>query len=197
MDESKANTPISAYIESLSKAGAGVVAYLREGSSAPGETFETKVKGLMLPDEVKWLWRTFDGMNSEDTTLDQLWLEGCFYFFSEAEALDDFMITQRLWEEDEAFKDYWPQGFFPIATPGDGSRMLVDCSPQSETFGAVFELLHGVGVSALAPSLFDYFTLARKWLEENAIWIDEDGNVDRDFDRSDDIQQQMFPDAMY
>lgn len=185
---------IADHLNALRELGARPTTFLNAGAVKPGVTTAERYPELSLPADVLELWRQFDGVKHIDgTTLEQLWLDGSFYFLSEAEAANDYAVCFDLWEFDETFEDYWPKGFYPIATPGDGSRLLINCNLNAPTFGAVYELFHGDGVSKSANSLSDYFLTASAWLAEGATWLDERKCVDRDFEKSSIIARRLNP----
>lgn len=167
---------------------------LNSGAVAPGAIVSARHPEISVPADMLELWRVFDGMTHvEGVTLDDLWLEGAFYFFSEQEALDDYAVCFPLWESETTFREYWPMGFFPVATPGDGSRLLVNCIPGSPTHGAVYELFHGVGVSKSSVSIAQYFLTAAAWLAEGATWLDRQKRIDRNFENSTAIAARLNP----
>ena len=53
--------------------------------------------------------------------------------------------------------DYWVDGFLPILDDGAGSVVAVNCIASSPTFGAVYEMTHGVGLNRIASSLAEFF----------------------------------------
>ncbi|WP_374583349.1 SMI1/KNR4 family protein [Pseudoduganella sp.] len=65
--------------------------------------------------------------------------------------------------EDAAFcggsenPDYWPYGFLPIMQDGCGSYLVVNCISSSPSYGAVYDMCHGVGCNRLANSLQEFF----------------------------------------
>lgn len=185
---------IAAYLDDLRRLGAEPVRFLNPGAADAGQRFRQRYPELDPPDDLFAMWRTFDGLSYEQpTTCDQVWLEGAFYILSEAEALDDYAASIPLWESDETFADYWPRGFFPFAKPGDGSRLLVNCLRRSPTYGAVYELFHGVGISKSSRSITDYFATASAWLAEGVTWLDERKYVSRDLEKSRLIAARLNP----
>ncbi|MEQ1709318.1 MAG: SMI1/KNR4 family protein [Terricaulis sp.] len=185
---------IANYVGSLKRLGARAAEFLRQGSPSPGEKVRLAFPDLEPPPDLLALWRVFDGTEHvEGTTLEQMWLEGAFYFFSEEEAIDDYAAALPLWANDEGFAEYWPPKFFPIAKPGDGSRLLVNCIRDSPTKGAVYELFHGVGICKASSSVARYFETASGWLDAGAIWLDDARCLDRDFTVASAIAARLNP----
>lgn len=187
---------VEKYLDDLKRRGAEAVRFLNNGSQHAGEKLALAHPELSVPPDLLTMWRVFDGLSyDQPSKCDQVWLEGAFYVLSEQEAVDDYAACLSLWADDPEFKDYWPNGFFPFAKPGDGSRLLVNCVPESSTHGAVYELFHGVGVSKSANSISDYFVTALAWLKEGATRLDDRSYVERDFEASRLIAARLNPDC--
>lgn len=148
---------------------------------------------LDIPQSLLDFWAIADGTNTNlKSTYDQIWLDGVFYYFSHTQAYEDYLLCLDLWENDENFEAYWPKKFLPIATPGDGSRLLVNCRSQSPTRGHIYELFHGIGLSKHASSLSQYFKTKSAVFEANHLFV-KDGIVELDFDLADKLSKSMNP----
>lgn len=186
---------IDAYVAELRKKGAKSASLLRPGMPDALAKLKKQLPALSPPAGLGELWKTFDGADGDNELLDDLWLDGTFYFFSLKEAVEDYRICDDIRANDPDFEDYWPTGYLPIATPGDGSRLLVDCVAGSETHGSVFELFHGIGIARSAASIENYFRTARAWLDEGVMTVTADGKLDIDHERASDIAQRLNPDC--
>lgn len=186
---------IDAYIAELRQKGAKSASLLLPGMPGALATLKKELPKLSPPTDLGELWKAFDGAAGENELLDDLWLDGTFYFFSVAEAVEDYRICDDLRASDSDFEEYWPTGYLPIATPGDGSRLLVDCVAGSKTHGSVFELFHGIGIARSAASIEAYFKTARAWLDKGVMTVTADGKLDIDHERASEIARQMNPDC--
>ncbi|MEJ8562341.1 SMI1/KNR4 family protein [Yoonia sp. GPGPB17] len=149
---------------------------------------------VSLPDDLIASWSLFNGMTvPPETPLEQTWLDGQFLYLSFDSAGEDYRLAKELWDEDPLFDAYWPNGFVPIGTPGDGSRLLVNCRDGSPTYGAVYELMHAVGVARLSNSLSRYCETLNQALDEGAITVSEHGLVKMEFQKFARIGAQMNP----
>lgn len=149
---------------------------------------------VALPKELRQLWSRFNGMTvPESTLLEFTWLDGIFCYLSVADAAIEYQTALELWDQDQDFEAYWPRAFVPIGTPGDGSRLLVNCLDGSPTYGSVYELFHGLGVSRISASLSRYFETLNACLKEGAISFTGEGEVSLDFDAFALIGKQYNP----
>lgn len=182
-----------AYVDALRRLNARAVTFLKPGNANAGQAVRAAYPDLALPADVEALWRAFNGVTpSGDTPLGDIWLDGMFHFLSEAEAIDDYREALAL-QGEEGFSEYWPRGFFPVATPGEGSRLLVNCIADSPTRGAVYELTHGVGVCRVATSLTRQFEITLVCLERGAIQVTLSGQIEPDFSRVREIARELDP----
>ena len=189
-------TAVASYLDAIRASGAKVAGWLRPGTPDALSLLNAHIPELAPPGELAQLWACFDGIEGpESATLGELWLDGAFRFFSVAEAISDYHVCYELWAADPSFEDYWPKGFLPLATPGDGSRLLVNCLADSPTYGSVYELLHGSGVSRSAASVGRYFETASAWLSGGALKVNEAGQLDIDFAAAGEIARTMNPDC--
>lgn len=186
---------IDAYIAELKKRGAKSASLLRPGAPNALAKLKKELPKLSPPAALGELWATFDGSAGENELLDDLWLDGTFFFLSVEEAIEDYRICEDIRAGDPDFEDYWPTGYLPIGTPGDGSRLLVDCAAGSATHGSVFELFHGIGVARSAASIEDYFKTARAWLDAGVLKVMPDKKLDIDHERASEIARGMNPDC--
>jgi len=183
----------TAYVDALRQRNARSVTFLRPGSPYAGAGVREAFPDLTLPHDVFTLWASFDGVApTGETPLGDIWLDGVFYFHSEEEAVADYRIALSMQNEAD-FASYWPAGFFPVATPGDGSRLLVNGIAGSPTQGAVYELIHGDGLYRRASSLARYFETALAWLERGATRVTFNGQVEPDFARAKTIARELNP----
>lgn len=188
------SAPIAAYLDELKRRGAAPLRVLRPGAPDAGRRMAAAFPELSAPADLLALWRLFDGLSyHQPSTSEQAWLEGAFYTLSEAQAVTDYEVCSPLWRDDPKFEEYWPKGLFPFATPGDGSRLLVNCIAASPTHGAVYELFHGIGVSKCAPSISQYFATASAWLEQGGVHLDARACVVRDFEKASNIAARLNP----
>lgn len=182
-----------AYVDALRRLNARAVTFLKPGNANAGQGVRAAYPTLALPADVEAVWRAFNGIGpTGETPLGDIWLDGMFYLLSEAEAIDDYREALAL-QGEQGFSDYWPLGFFPVATPGDGSRLLVNCIAGSPTHGAVYELTHGVGVCRVATSLARQFEITLVCLERGAIQVTPGGQVEPDFARVSEIARELDP----
>ncbi len=185
-------TAFAVYLEKLGTAGATAVDWLN-----PGTTDVSAVEDLghvTLPDDLRHLWERFDGMNVPDGTLmDQGLLDGQYCYLGVAEAGRDYQVTLSLYRQEPEFETYWPKGFLPIGTPGDGSRLLINCRAGSPTFGAVYDLMHGVGVARLSNSLIRYFETLVACVDQGVIKVSRTGSVELDFSGFREVGKRMNP----
>ena len=162
------------YLTNLREQKAGVVDHLQAGATATDLEVLDRLSNCEIPEAVKSMWHVFNGTSRpEGVTSGELWLDGNFIFFSVGEAVQDYGLSQKLWEEDPDFENYLPKGFLPIATPGEGSRLLVNCRPSSPTHGGIYELLHGHGIVKHSASLSDYFKTLLAALKQGGLVIKE------------------------
>lgn len=114
---------------------------------------------LVLPKDLQDFWSVVKGVENEtNTTVEKTWLDGTFTYFSAEESLIDYNVWQDVCEQNLEMKDwYMPSGFLPIGSPGEGSRILVNCRKSSPTHGHVYELFHGIGLTKLSENLSQYF----------------------------------------
>lgn len=56
---------------------------------------------------------------------------------------------------------YWPFGFVPILFNYGADYVVVNCVRQSPTYGAVYDLTEGIGVSLLAHDLSHFITCSK------------------------------------
>jgi hypothetical protein len=186
---------VVAYLDAIREGGAKVSGWLRPGTPDALSLLNEHLPELAPPGELAALWACFDGIEApEDALLGDLWLDGAFRFYSVGQAINDYQACDDLWATDPGFEYYWPRGFLPIATPGDGSRLLVDCIKDSPTHGNVFELLHGSGMTRSSASVGRYFETVAAWLAGNALKI-EDGQLIIDFAAAGEIARGMNPDC--
>lgn len=180
------------FLDHVRREGAKAVTWLNESSQ--GQAGFDQFPEIQLHQDLSELWQLFDGMTVPTGTLLQFgWLDGQFGYLSIAEAVEDYRISTDLWETDPDFKDYWPPAFVPLGTPGDGSRLLVNCAPESPTYGAVYELLHGVGLSRLSKNLTSYFATLNAGLSVGAIHVTPDGVIDVDLEAFNVVGASMNP----
>ena len=180
---------LKTYLNSLKAENAVVLEFLNSGVVIDTNAFSEF--DLTLPRDLLKFWSVANGTDkTKPFTLDQIWLDGVFHFFSADNAIEDYKMCFDLWQEEEGFDDYWPRGFFPIGSPGDGSRLLINCLVQSPTFGQVYELFHGVGVSKHAVSLKQYFETRLAQLEGGVVFI-KDRIVEMNFDTADNVAAKM------
>ncbi|MDJ0614997.1 MAG: SMI1/KNR4 family protein, partial [Rhizobiaceae bacterium] len=171
---------------------AQVLSWVRPGTN-DFSAFDA-VDTVSLPEELRQLWSSFNGMSvPEGTLLQYTWLDGTFSYLGVEEAARDFDSSTELWEQDQDFEDYWPKAFVPIGTPGDGSRLLVNCLAGSPTYGSVYELFHGIGVSRMSASLSQYFMTLNACKANGAVTVTDDGKVSIDFDAFQKIGRRMNP----
>jgi hypothetical protein len=186
---------VAAYLDAIREGGAKVSAWLRPGTPDALSLLNEHLPELAPPGELAALWACFDGIDApEDALVNDAWLDGAFRFYSVGQAINDYRVCYDLWAADPAFEDYWPKGFLPIATPGDGSRLLVDCIKDSPTHGNVFELLHGSGVTRSSASVGRYFETVGAWLAGGALKVN-DGQLFIDFAAASEIARGMNPDC--
>ena len=119
-------------------------------------------------------------------------------FLGEEEAVDDYMMATRLQNRmNPNFAQYWPKGFVPVASPGDGSRLLVNCVQGfANAFGA--RLLPGPrGGSSLVwrASMGQYFETMLDWLDTGAISVDREGVVRLNMAAAARVASTMNPDC--
>lgn len=182
-----------AYIAALRSLNAKCVGYLRPGNLGAGTATHAAFPDLAIPDDVVEIWRAFDGVAPPgDALLGDVWLDGVYYFFSEEEAIEEYRVALSLQQQD-GFPDYWPLGFFPIASPGDGSRLVVNCIIGSPTYGHVYELLHSDGLRRYASSVPQYFETVLSWLDEGALKVNFNRQVDPDLERARLIARDLNP----
>ena len=183
---------IREYLDAISTQNARAPSWVRPGTDDIS-AFDA-VDVVSLPEELRQLWSSFNGMSVPEGTLLQFtWLDGTYEYFSVEEAAQDFEVSVDLWAKDQDFKKYWPIGFVPLGTPGDGSRLLVNCLASSPTYGSVYDLLHGVGVSRISGSLSQYFKTLNACLASSALTVADDGEVSVDIDAYRKIGRQMNP----
>lgn len=184
---------VIAYMRALREVKAQCVACLRDGNPNAGAEARAAFPDLTFPEDIIALWRTFDGVAPpRNAQLGDVWFDGMFYLTSEAEAVEDYRVALSA-QEQAGFGDYWPVGFFPIGTPGDGSRLLVNCIPGSPTHGALYELIEAEGLVRYASSLTRYFETLLACLDEGALRVNFHGQVDPDFERMREIAHEMNP----
>ena len=180
------------YINLLKNEGATVLGFLNPSTQSV-DLSKFNALDLVVPQSLLDFWAIADGTNTDKkSTCDRIWLDGVFYYYSNTQAYEDYLRCLGLWENDETFESYWPKGFLPIATPGDGSRLLVNCRSQSPTRGHIYELFHGVGLSKHASSLSQYFKTKIAVFEANHLFV-KDGIVELDFDLADILSKHMNP----
>lgn len=180
------------FVEAITSQKAQAVNWIRTGTKDLSSFASFDM--VTLPAELCELWSMIDGMSVPDDTLMQYtWLDGTFCYFCVEEAAHDYEVSLGLWEQDQYLKDYWPQAFVPIGTPGDGSRLLVNCLASSPTYGSVYELFHGEGISRISESLSQYFKTLNACLANGALTVTHDGEVAVDFDAFYNIGRQMNP----
>ncbi|MBT8494472.1 MAG: SMI1/KNR4 family protein [Deltaproteobacteria bacterium] len=187
---------LEAYLAALKDQGAVVAGLVNDGASDEEVAKLEQVPGCTFPADVVAMFRVMNGLaRTEDTTYDQLWVDGTFAWFSIDEAIADYQTTEELRANDkpEGFDVYWPTGFFPIGTPGDGSRLLVNCRNGSPTYGAVYELFHGDGLSRHANSLTAYVQTVATALAQRVITVDDDGCLEPDEDAYNRTGRQLNP----
>lgn len=185
--------PFLTYVDALRRQNAKAVTFLQPGNPSAGAAIAAEFPDLDVPEDVIALWRAFNGVApTGETPLGDVWLDGVFYFYAEAEAIEDYRGALTLQDQEE-FRDYWPAGFFPVGSPGDGSRLLVNCIPGSPTHGSVYELIHGDGLYRRADTLSRYFETALVWLERGATRVTFNGQVEPDFARAKTIARELNP----
>lgn len=172
---------LNTYLDNIIGSGATLTEWLNQGS-ADFTAFDANQDITLHPD-LKALWQRFNGMTLPDgSLLQQTWLDGQFSYFSINAAAADYQASLPLWEDDPHFEEYWPKGFVPLGTPGDGSRLLVNCRANSPTYGAVYDLIHGIGVSRMSDSLVRYFETLNACLTADVIKVTAEGDVDVDLE---------------
>ncbi len=183
---------IRAFLEVIASQNAQAVSWICPGTN-DFSAFDA-IDNVSLPEELRQLWSSFNGMSvPEGTLLQYTWLDGTFSYLGVEESARDFGMSIALWEQDQDFEAYWPKAFVPIGTPGDGSRLLVNCLAGSPTFGSVYELFHGIGVSRMSASLSQYFKTLNTCQATGALTVTDDGEVSIDFDAFKRIGRQMNP----
>lgn len=164
------------------------------GRNDGGEKLARAFPKLKPPEDLMTLWQVMDGVDLVgDPSLEALWLDGVNAFLSEDEAIDDYITAQRLQADEPDFAEYWPEGFVPVASPGEGSRLLVNCVKDSPTHGALYTLDHGVGLSRMSRSLGQYFETILDWLDTGALNVDAHGFVKLDLEAASRIAATMNP----
>ena len=183
-------------VKRLKEKGAEAAMRLLPGRKDGGEKLARAFPKLKIPQDVHTLWQTMDGVSLDgDPALDALWLDGMNAFLSEEEAIDDYIMAARLQSDEPDFEQYWPEGFLPVASPGEGSRLLVNCVKDSPTHGALYMLDHGVGLSRMTASLGQYFETMLDWLDTGAISVDREGVVRLNMAAAARVASTMNPDC--
>ena len=178
----------------LKDLGSEAARRLKPGHKIGGAKLAHTFPELSVPDDLYALWQETDGVDLEgDPALDALWLDGMNAFLSEEEAIDDYVMASRLQADEPEFGQYWPRGFVPVASPGEGSRLLVNCVKGSPTHGALYMLDHGVGLSRMTISLGQYFETILDWVDTNSLRINRDGVVELNLDASMKVAHTMNP----
>ena len=168
---------LQSYLQNLSSKGAGVIDHLNEAASANILASLDQLPHCTIPETVKDMWGVFNGTKkNEDITSGELWLDGTFRYFSVSDAIADYAISLELWQKEPEFDEYLPKGFLPIASPGDGSRLLVNCRAGSPSYGGVYELVHGNGLIKHSISLPRYFETIDAALRQGGLIV-EDSHV--------------------
>lgn len=75
--------------------------------------------------------------------------------------------------------DYVGHGFVPFGETFNGEYLFVNADAASPTFGAVYDLIEGVGSIQQAPSLHLYFAGLTRMLDLGALFVDEWGRIER------------------
>ncbi|XWN33865.1 MAG: SMI1/KNR4 family protein [Devosia sp.] len=183
---------LEAYLGKIRAAGWRAFVWLNPGTN--DFTAFDAFHAVTLHPELRQLWAQFDGMTIPDGTLQHLTLlDGQFTYNSVAEASKDYRGTLEFWEQEPDFRTYWPQGFVPLGTPGDGSRLLVNCRAGSPTYGGVYDLFHGTGVTRMSASLSRYFATLSAGFDEGVITVTPEGDVEIDFDAIRVVGKNMNP----
>ncbi len=181
------------FVDRLTLAGAGIVQHVLPAPTQDVRAQFGAPEGVKLPDDLLAFWRVYDGCAAGDRVLEQEWMDGVFMYFSATDARADYDICLPLWADDPDFLAYWPPRFVPVATPGDGSRLLVNCDAASPTYGAVYDLFHGVGVSKCAASLAQHFGTRNALFDAGIISVTPEGLVSFDFEADTSLAQKMNP----
>lgn len=180
------------YLSILTDRGAKIVSNIAPGQVL-GREFADCAEIDIHP-EVIALWARMNGvLDFEGQILDDLWFDGQYFYFSIGESRADYQVTLDLVADDPTIDDYFPRGFVPVGSPGDGSRLLVNCRTGSPTYGAVYDLMHGMGARRLSASLDRYFETLCAFFEHGALSVNEAGQVDIDFEKIDLIGVPMNP----
>lgn len=183
---------LESYLTKLKQSNARVTNWLSDGTELTDEF--AVFPEISIPEDLHTFWANLNGVSEpQDTTLEYLWLDGQFMFYSIDQSLSDYKITLNLINDDPEFAKYWPIGFLPIGTPGDGSRLLVNCVHGSPTYGSVYELFHGDGISRLTKSLSKYFLMLDQLFDSGTIKVLESGEIEIDFDEYREKGRDMNP----
>jgi hypothetical protein len=183
---------LNSYLAKLEKKGASVADWISDGRAL--ECDFNAFPEVSLPEDLVKFWGVMNGISEpEGTTYEHIWIDGQFVYFSIDQSVNDYRITKELIVKDPKMADYWPIGFVPIGTPGDGSRLLVNCIKDSPTYGAVYELFHGDGVSRLSATLSDYFKMLDELFDCGTISVLESGEVELNFDEYHEKGREMNP----
>ena len=149
---------LEAYIKKLRDNGAVVLdTYIIENNRIDPNKFGQL--NLTIPQDLIDFWQVIKGVEPDlQTTVERTWFDGTFTYFSDQESLVDYQAWREACKKNPQMNDwYMPEGFLPIGSPGDGSRILMNCRDKSPTFGQLYELFHGIGLSKLSESLVQYF----------------------------------------
>ncbi len=151
------------------------------------------VEGVRLHEDVIALWQTFNGTVQNDAPLGKLWLDGTFFYLGAEDSREDYRISEPMWLEDPTFAEYMPPRFIAVGSPGDGSRLMVNCDTASPTYGAVYELFHGIGVRKRSMSLARHFETLIAQLDTGALTCTQDGEMNMDFEAEKIMGQKLNP----
>jgi hypothetical protein len=185
--------PAATFLDRVRSMGAVAANYVRPPYEGDVRAIFADIEGVHLPDDLVALWQTFDGCEQHQATLGEQWLDGVFVYLGAEAAREDYAISEPMWAEDPSFADYMPQRFIAVATPGDGSRLMVNCDAASPTHGAVYELFHGVGLSKRSFSLARHFETLNAMLNEGSLTCDAGGMMQMDFDAARPVGKAMNP----
>ena len=120
-----------------------------------------------------------------------MWLNGFLDFLSVERAVESYQLTVNFHKSDD-WQDYWPLGFFPIVQSASDS-IVVNCIKGSPTYGWVYDMGWGYGVTSYSDCIERYFDTLCAFVREGAIFLDADGVLDFDVDKEFEIHERMNP----
>ena len=183
---------IAAYLGKLRRADAAVVGLLRPGTGDVS-AFD-RFDAVRLPPEVLRMWAVFDGTRTPaDVTPGKTWIDGEFCLLGVKDACEAYGISCDLRQSQADFHTYLPAGFVPIGTPGEGSFLMLNARPGSPTYGAVYELFKGVGLTRASDTLTCHFETLNAAFDAGALWVGSEGYVDVDLERMSGIGRRINP----